>query len=108
MDKGKTTREILDERESTYGGFKNNARIHTELMNVIMLHRNGESFPPLQQSALMHITGKIARMVSGNINYNDNWRDIVGYAQLVLDELERDDKTMDLLKVNGRVLAEKD
>ena len=33
------------------------------------------------------IQHKIGRILNGDPNYDDNWRDICGYSQLVLDEL---------------------
>jgi hypothetical protein len=36
------------------------------------------------------IAHKISRIVNGDANYMDSWIDIVGYAQLVIDKLQRD------------------
>ena len=36
------------------------------------------------------IAHKISRIVNGDANYMDSWVDIVGYAQLVIDKLQRD------------------
>ena len=97
---GKTDiRDVISERDPKYGGFKNNAQIHSDLMAVV--NRARPEMPAIQHSAIMQITGKLARALAGDINYDDNWRDIIGYAQLVLDELERDDKTGDLLEVSA-------
>jgi hypothetical protein len=35
------------------------------------------------------ITHKISRILNGDPNYDDSWRDIAGYAMLVVKELER-------------------
>jgi hypothetical protein len=34
------------------------------------------------------IVHKLARIVNGDPNYGDSWRDIEGYAKLVADRLE--------------------
>jgi len=95
---GKSTREILDERENTYGGFENNARIHSELLTILTkeIGRRNPTIKnfPVQHSALMHITGKLARIVSGDLNYDDNWQDIAGYAQLVVDHLKKQEELL--------------
>lgn len=43
---------------------------------------------PDQAQALDTIADKIARILNGDPNYDDNWRDIAGYATLVLKRLE--------------------
>lgn len=35
------------------------------------------------------IAHKLARIMNGDPNYIDNWTDIAGYAQLVVDILEQ-------------------
>ena len=41
----------------------------------------------VQRQALTVIADKIARILSGDPNYADNWHDIQGYAKLVEDRL---------------------
>lgn len=94
-NEGANIREILNQRESTYGEFENNARIHNNLMCCLM--SPSETIPSVQFSALMHITGKLARAVSGDIDYIDNWQDIAGYAQLVVDHLQKQQEQGELL-----------
>ena len=43
---------------------------------------------PDQEEALTMICNKISRIVNGNPNHLDSWKDIAGYAQLVADRLE--------------------
>lgn len=43
----------------------------------------------VQRQALTVISDKIARILSGDPNYADNWHDIQGYAKLVEDRLPR-------------------
>ena len=43
-----------------------------------------------QEDALMMISVKISRILNGDPNYSDNWRDIAGYATLVADRLDSD------------------
>jgi hypothetical protein len=56
------------------------------------------------------ILHKLARIVNGDANYIDSWRDIVGYSQLVVDELlitegSTDVKVLPLEVVDGRLVV---
>ena len=47
-----------------------------------------EDMTPSQHEALFMVLHKVARIVNGDFNYDDSWRDIAGYATLVANELE--------------------
>ena len=44
--------------------------------------------PDVHQHALDMIAVKLGRILAGDPNYVDNWRDIAGYATKVLEQLE--------------------
>ena len=46
----------------------------------------------IQRQALTVIADKIARILSGDPNYADNWHDIQGYAKLVEDRLPKSEE----------------
>jgi hypothetical protein len=48
------------------------------------LQHRGKSLHADQQEALDMICHKIGRIINGDANYDDSWRDIAGYAQLVV------------------------
>ncbi len=84
-----TVTAILDERGSRYGSFADNARISQGLCNFLttelharVVDRNQSYLKPHQVEALQMIFHKIARILSGNPDYADNWIDIAGYAEL--------------------------
>lgn len=81
---------ILKERGANYGDFLKQAEVAQLLKNVIMAHliAQGKTLIVDQQEALEMIATKIARILNGNPNYADNWRDIAGYATLVADRLD--------------------
>ena len=81
-----TVDDILDERAATYGAFMDVAAVAVALRAVIR-DRRPDLFPD-QDEALNMICSKIARIVNGDPNHIDSWRDIAGYAQLVVDRLE--------------------
>ena len=80
---------LLDEREKTHGQFWVSARKAQQLKYVIRVGRNWHDMPDEQCEALDMIAVKIARILTGNHDEIDHWRDIAGYANLVVRELER-------------------
>lgn len=78
--------ELLAEREKTHGDFKDTARISLELKRVI--HSNERViFSDVQLESLDLICTKLARIMSGDHNAVQHWEDVVGYAQLVVNDL---------------------
>lgn len=85
-----TTTEILIERGKRYGVFTGHAHVTQSLKRVIKeaLDARGKVLADDQQEALDMICHKIGRVVNGDADYSDNFRDIAGYSQLVADRLE--------------------
>ena len=85
-----TVKEMLAEREERYGAFENHAARSQELKEVLT---KGQSswymMAPYQREAAEMIAHKMARIMNGDPYYADNWTDIAGYAQLVVDILEQ-------------------
>lgn len=83
----------LNERGKRYGDFSDHARIAQELQNTMRGPRTSSArhgwdrLSDVQRQALTVIADKIARILSGDPNYADNWHDIQGYAKLVEDRL---------------------
>jgi hypothetical protein len=79
----------LEERGKMYGPFKGHAHISQTLKYVIRSNTpNSLHLAADQQEALEMICHKISRIINGDPNYADSWRDIAGYAQLVADRLD--------------------
>jgi hypothetical protein len=79
--------QTLEERGKRYGDFSVHAAIAQGLQTVM---RRGPGWGRLsdpQAQALTVIADKIARILSGDPNYADNWHDICGYATLVEQRL---------------------
>lgn len=84
-----TVDTILSERGKRYGLFKDHANIAQQLKDV-MHNFNKEGWARLsnsQREALEMVQHKIGRILNGDPNYDDSWQDIIGYTQLVLDEI---------------------
>lgn len=82
-----TVKEILMQREARYGEFPDNAEISQKIKEIFKSTPNWDILASCKKEALEMIAHKIARILNGDVNYDDNWVDIVGYAQLVVDEM---------------------
>lgn len=89
----------LAERGSRYGDFTDHAEIAQDLQDAMRAHTNNGStvagwhkLSNVQRQALTVIADKIARILSGDPNYADNWHDLQGYAKLVEDRLPKEIK----------------
>lgn len=87
------TKQILDERGQRYGPVKCQADVAQQLKDTMRRTRNWNDFRPEQKESLEMIAVKISRILVGNPNYEDNWRDIAGYAELVARDLVREAST---------------
>lgn len=77
---------LLKEREVSHGRFAHNADAWDGLCTLFNHHCVG-LLSTRQQLALSLIFLKLAR-ISQNPDNADNWRDIAGYAQLIVNDLE--------------------
>ena len=91
----------LQERGSRYGKFTSHALITQGLKRacvagehvaaqggkVTIVHTNWNDLDDFQREALEMICHKMGRILNGDPNYDDSWRDIAGYAELVVKEL---------------------
>ena len=81
--------QILEERGSRYGDFGSQAII-TQNIKAAMRHSpNWAKLPNDMKESLEMVAHKVGRILNGDPNYADSWVDIVGYAQLVVDTLEK-------------------
>lgn len=86
--------ELLKERGKRYGVFRNHAEIAIDLKRTVRHHilDRDARLQPDQLEALDMICHKIARLINGDPDHEDGWRDIAGYATLVADRLGQDSK----------------
>ena len=83
------TNDIIKERTITHGDFSNVANVASGFKKTLRLGVNYKNFTDVQKECLDMILHKIARICSGDPNYVDHWRDIIGYTQLVVDRLNK-------------------
>lgn len=83
------TVELLEQRSKNYGSFEDVARIIQLCEGIFKQYAPSYySSPNLHREVLHMITQKLARCFCGDVSFQDHWVDIIGYAQLVINELE--------------------
>lgn len=97
-DTEKYKNPILNEREKTHGYFNSVAETSQEIriamqraqckVAEVQGSESSRLINTVQAEALTMMATKIARIVNGNSKELDHWRDIVGYAELVIKDLE--------------------
>ena len=80
--------KLLESRGGTYGKYTSVSQISQDLKKVMRESPNYSTMPAPLQESLDMIANKISRILNGDPLYEDSWRDISGYATLVLMELE--------------------
>ncbi|MFW9600746.1 MAG: DUF6378 domain-containing protein [Prevotella sp.] len=104
--------KVLEERGSRYGKFSTHAEISVGMNDIFAsgvkkrmyelgVLKEGIEYtdsewtviwntymPPIMQEAAKMITHKLARIANGDPHYDDSWRDIAGYATLVVNYIE--------------------
>lgn len=83
---------LIAERGNRYGKFKDGAEIMRDLKHVMHEVDGWNSLSPSQKEALDMIQHKIGRILNGDPNYDDNWKDVAGYATLIVNELNGEAK----------------
>lgn len=91
-----TLQQTLNERAATHGSFAINSRISQQLKEVIRNKDSYEKLTYVQRESLDMIIHKVSRILAGDPKFIDSWRDIAGYAQLVVDELQSDPTATDV------------
>lgn len=97
--------EILEERQKTHGNFTTHALISQNLKEIARNGRNWAKLEPYQKEAIDMCFHKIARVLDGNQDYIDSWRDAAGYIELATRELTKKDGALDSVvsyKVNNK------
>lgn len=93
----KDTPSVLADRRQRYGSFEGHAAISQALQKVVYKGfakrgdgKTAQDMTDAQREALFMILHKVARIVNGDFNYDDSWRDIAGYATLVTNLLDKE------------------
>lgn len=85
--------KLLEERGKEYGDFVSFSKKSQYLKDQLLTAPSRRNWTFFEAEALDMIVHKIARICNGNPHNIDSWRDIAGYAQLVVNELENPNET---------------
>lgn len=85
-----TAEDIIKERGARYGRFYDQAYVSVSLKRIMQATPNWNNLAPDQREALEMMAVKASRVLVGDPNHVDNWRDIEGYSKLVADRLTQD------------------
>jgi hypothetical protein len=77
--------DILNERQKTHGDYYNTAATAQALKDEMRRGKNWKSLDDMQRETLEMAATKIGRILSGNPHEIDHWKDIAGYAQLIVN-----------------------
>lgn len=83
---------LITERGSRYGKFKDGAEIMQSLKDTMRDVDGWNNLTASQKEALDMIQHKIGRILNGDPTYDDSWKDIAGYATLIVNELNGEAK----------------
>lgn len=87
-----TIDDTLAERGSRYGNFADQGRIEQNIKRAMHDSPNWATLPDDSKSALEMIATKMSRILKGDPEYDDSWRDIIGYATLILNRIAADQR----------------
>lgn len=93
-----TVENILSERENQYGNYSEVAKITQGIKEQLLAGRSYEKLSDEQKLSLDMIANKMARAVNGDVNLIDNYLDICGYSQLVVDSMKNNKIDIDSIK----------
>src|SRR5687767_13780102 len=79
------TSAILNERSTTHGSFTDNAKYGQTLRLLFRQSKGWVHATTIQQEALDMIACKLSRILSGQPEFEDHWRDLAGYATLAVE-----------------------
>lgn len=86
------TQALITERGTRYGKFKDGADIMQSLKDTMRDIDGWDNLTASQKEALDMIQHKIGRILNGDPTYDDSWKDIAGYATLIVNELNGEAK----------------
>jgi len=80
--------DTLKERKARYGTFTKHADIAQGFKAIMVAAPSWAICSNDKKQALEMFADKMARILNGDPNYDDSWRDIAGYAQLIVNDLQ--------------------
>ncbi len=99
------TKELIKQREHSYGTFHTGAALTQVLYGTLVKHytamhaeeENPRPLPPFMAEGLHAICGKLSRIINGDPYFIDSWRDVGGFATRVAEILSTVDGASDVV-----------
>jgi hypothetical protein len=82
------TDELLAERQKISGNYEDHARIFIPMIEQLINEHGWERLTNCMKETIYMTIFKYARVLSGDPFFLDHWQDVVGYNQLVIDQLQ--------------------
>lgn len=80
--------DTIKERGGTHGSYYEQSETADTIKQVFSVPDNHQHISHDMRESLDHIAVKISRILHGDPNHADHWRDIAGYAMLIVNRLE--------------------
>lgn len=84
----KSLKETLVERKQQHGSFIVHSKISQGLKEIVKSGPSYAKLTDIQKEGLEMILHKVARIVAGDPNHKDHWKDIAGYSTLVEESIQ--------------------
>lgn len=81
--------DTLNERSRTHGSYAEHATTAQFIKQMLRAAPRWRELTLPQQESMELICMKLSRIVHGNPHEPDHWRDISGYAELIVRELDK-------------------
>ena len=95
--------DTLDEREKSHGSYAEHAEITQALKWQMRQSKGWIKLDAEQMESLDMFAHKIGRILAGNPNFVDTWRDIAGYSTLICNSLMKKNGASDVRLVKRSV-----
>jgi len=84
--------ELLEERGKTHGDIVIQSYFSQEMKSVLRASPHWKKMSSVKRECLEMVVHKIARILAGNHEERDHYYDIIGYTQLILNEIEKENQ----------------
>ena len=85
--KPKYKNELLNEREEMHGDYGSLSVVSQRTKELWRAHPGWHRLSECQRESLEMIAVKVSRILNGDADFEDNWGDISGYADLISSRL---------------------
>jgi hypothetical protein len=84
-----TIDNVLEQRGNRYGEYMDVSDKSQQMKDLFRAAPSWQTMDSDMRESLDLIANKLSRIINGDPYYDDSWRDISGYATLVLQRLEK-------------------